>query len=75
MQGRMGGKPEKLHVYDSEERPQIDSYVGRLLDTVDELGILDNTIFIFTSDNGPEFSREWVGSAGPRGGTDQAGNA
>ena len=33
---------------------QIDSYTGRLLDTLDELGISDNTIFIFTADNGPE---------------------
>ena len=48
---------------------QIDAYVGRLLDTVDELGARENTIFIFTSDNGPEFSRAWVGSAGPWRGT------
>jgi arylsulfatase len=33
---------------------QIDTYVGRLLDTIDELGIRDDTIFIFTADNGPE---------------------
>ncbi len=33
---------------------QIDSYVGELVDTVDELGIADNTIVIFTADNGPE---------------------
>ena len=33
---------------------QIDSYVGRLLDTLDELGIADETIFVFTADNGPE---------------------
>ena len=33
---------------------QIDSYVGMLLNTIDELGIADNTIFIFTADNGPE---------------------
>ena len=33
---------------------QIDSYVGDLLDTVDNLGIAENTIFIFTADNGPE---------------------
>ena len=33
---------------------QIDTYVGRLLDTLDELGIADDTIFIFTADNGPE---------------------
>lgn len=33
---------------------QIDSYTGELLDKLDELGIADNTIFIFTADNGPE---------------------
>jgi arylsulfatase len=33
---------------------QIDSYVGELLDTVDDLGIAENTIFVFTADNGPE---------------------
>ena len=33
---------------------QIDSYTGELLDTLDELDVADNTIFIFTADNGPE---------------------
>jgi arylsulfatase len=33
---------------------QIDSYVGELLDTIDDLGVAKNTIFIFTADNGPE---------------------
>jgi len=33
---------------------QIDSYLGELLDAIDELGIADNTIVIFTADNGPE---------------------
>ena len=33
---------------------QIDAYVGELLDTIDGLGISDNTIVIFTADNGPE---------------------
>jgi len=33
---------------------QIDSYVGELLDTIDDAGIRDNTIVIFTADNGPE---------------------
>lgn len=33
---------------------QVDSYVGELLDTVDDLGARDNTIVIFTADNGPE---------------------
>jgi arylsulfatase len=33
---------------------QIDSYTGELLDAVEESGISDETIFIFTADNGPE---------------------
>ena len=33
---------------------QIDSYTGELLDTLDDLGIANDTIFIFTADNGPE---------------------
>ncbi|WP_430817066.1 arylsulfatase [Carboxylicivirga sp. RSCT41] len=33
---------------------QIDDYLGELLDKIDNLGISDNTIFIFTADNGPE---------------------
>jgi arylsulfatase len=33
---------------------QVDAYNGMLLDAIDELGIRDNTIFIFTADNGPE---------------------
>jgi arylsulfatase len=33
---------------------QIDSYLGELLDTIDELGVAENTIVVFTADNGPE---------------------
>ncbi len=33
---------------------QIDGYTGELLDKIDDLGIAENTIFIFTADNGPE---------------------
>lgn len=44
---------------------QLDSYVGQLLDTVDELGIADNTVFIFTSDNGPEMLPGHNGWGGP----------
>ncbi|WP_270726851.1 arylsulfatase [Shimia sp. Alg240-R146] len=33
---------------------QIDSYVGELTATLDDLGVADNTIVIFTADNGPE---------------------
>ncbi len=32
---------------------------------MDKLGIRDNTIVIFTSDNGPEFFKPWDGWAGP----------
>ncbi|WP_432695784.1 arylsulfatase [Marinobacterium sp. YM272] len=33
-----------------------DGHVGQLLDKLDELGIADNTIVIYTTDNGPESS-------------------
>jgi arylsulfatase len=33
---------------------QIDNYTGELLDAIDELGVAENTIFVFTADNGPE---------------------
>jgi arylsulfatase len=44
---------------------QTDDYVGELLDTVDKLGIRDNTIFIFTADNGPEAMVPHQGFGGP----------
>lgn len=31
---------------------KLDTYVGRVLDLVDELGLADNTMVVFTSDNG-----------------------
>ncbi|MDA1053393.1 MAG: arylsulfatase [Planctomycetota bacterium] len=33
---------------------ELDFVVGELLKTLDELGVADNTLVIFTSDNGPE---------------------
>ena len=33
---------------------ELDDLVGRLLATLDELGVADNTLVLFTSDNGPE---------------------
>jgi arylsulfatase len=44
---------------------EMDANVGQMLDAVDKAGIRDNTIVIFTSDNGPEFFRPWDGWAGP----------
>ena len=32
---------------------RLDMYVGQIIDKVNELGIADNTIIMFTSDNGP----------------------
>jgi arylsulfatase len=58
---------------------QIDQLTGRLLDAIDDLGIRDNTIFIFTADNGPEAMATgnhslsplpaFIGTAGPWRGT------
>jgi arylsulfatase A-like enzyme len=44
---------------------EMDSHVGALLDAIDALGIRNNTIVIFTSDNGPEATWPWQGSSGP----------
>jgi len=44
---------------------EMDANVGQILDAVDRAGIRDNTIIVFTSDNGPEFIRPWDGWAGP----------
>ncbi len=44
---------------------EMDSNVGKLMDAVDDLGIRDKTIFVFTSDNGPEATWPWQGTSGP----------
>jgi len=48
---------------------EMDHRVGQLIDAVDALGIAQDTLFIFASDNGPEFRRPWRGTAGPWTGT------
>ena len=48
---------------------EMDHRVGQLLDELDRLGIADDTVVIFASDNGPEFRRPWRGTAGPWSGT------
>jgi arylsulfatase len=40
----------------------LDQNVGRFLDALDELGELDNTIFLFTSDNGASREGELTGT-------------
>ncbi|MEX1218065.1 MAG: arylsulfatase [Acidimicrobiales bacterium] len=41
----------------------VDHNTGRLLDAIDEIGELDNTIVIFTSDNGASREGEMVGTS------------
>jgi arylsulfatase A-like enzyme len=48
---------------------EMDYNVGRILDAVSALKVADNTIFIFSSDNGPEDTMPWRGWAGPWSGT------
>ncbi len=49
----------------------LDTQVGRLLDELERLGLADNTLVVFSSDNGPEdihitnAGHSGVGSAGP----------
>jgi arylsulfatase len=49
----------------SDSIAEMDHHVGQLDDAVRELGIEKDTIFIFTSDNGPEEMLPWRGWAGP----------
>lgn len=44
---------------------QTDSYVGELLETLDSLNIQENTIVIFTADNGREGVKRSFGFTGP----------
>ena len=44
---------------------EIDFRAGQVLDAIDDLGIKDDTLVIWFSDNGPEFFYPWHGSAGP----------
>lgn len=67
------GKPEKVKKYDAKSRaedPQnygeyaamiesVDESVGRILDTLRETGQADNTLVLFSSDNGGVTSLEW----------------
>src|SRR5262249_2892535 len=43
---------------------EMDHRVGQMLDAIDALGIAQDTLVLFGSDNGPEFRRPWRGTAG-----------
>jgi arylsulfatase len=44
---------------------EMDAHVGEIVDAIDHLKIRNDTIVVFTSDNGPEASWPWQGSSGP----------
>jgi arylsulfatase len=44
---------------------EMDQHVGQIVQTVDELGLAEDTVVIFTSDNGPEEGHPYGGWAGP----------
>jgi arylsulfatase A-like enzyme len=44
---------------------EMDAHVGEILDAVDQLAVRDNTIFVFTSDNGPDPTAPSQGTSGP----------
>jgi hypothetical protein len=44
---------------------EMDVHVGEILDAIVDLHVRENTIVVFTSDNGPEATWPWQGSSGP----------
>jgi arylsulfatase len=48
---------------------EMDCRTGQILDAIKDAGIEDDTIVIFTSDNGPEGTDPWEGDSGPWRGT------
>ena len=48
---------------------EMDYRTGQILDAIKQAGIEDNTLVIFTSDNGPEATHPWEGDSGPWRGT------
>jgi arylsulfatase A-like enzyme len=46
--------------------PTLPHRTGQILDAIKEAGIEDNTLVVFTSDNGPEATHPWQGAGGPR---------
>ncbi|MCY1200066.1 Arylsulfatase [compost metagenome] len=48
---------------------EMDHRVGQIIDEIDRLGIAQDTLLIFCSDNGPEYRAPFRGTAGPWRGT------
>jgi arylsulfatase A len=45
---------------------QLDAAVGRLVATLDSMGLRDNTLLVFTSDNGPYWRSDYIAKYGHR---------
>ncbi|MEM9252764.1 MAG: sulfatase-like hydrolase/transferase [Planctomycetota bacterium] len=81
MQAKAAYKPRVAHLESEATKLygammiSMDENIGRVLDALERMGIADNTIVAFSSDNGPSFAyrvewpedwpRELLGSAGP----------
>jgi arylsulfatase len=48
---------------------EMDHRVGQIVSALSDMGIEDDTLLIFCSDNGPEYRRPYRGTAGPWSGT------
>ncbi|MGV7219726.1 sulfatase-like hydrolase/transferase [Bradyrhizobium sp. UFLA05-112] len=48
---------------------EMDYRTGKILDAIKQAGVEDDTLVIFTSDNGPEATHPWEGDSGPWRGT------
>jgi arylsulfatase A-like enzyme len=62
---QMYSDPEKIRYFVSEYYAmvkEVDDWVGKILDKLDELGLAENTLVVFTSDHG-----EMLGAHGMRG--------
>ena len=53
----------------ADSMAEMDHRVGQVVDEVGRLGLTNDTLFIFCSDNGPEFRAPYRGTAGPWRGT------
>lgn len=66
------GEKNKLTEYDRKKLvatyygmiSMLDKYIGKILDKLDELGIADNTIIVFTSDHGHFFGQHGLQEKG-----------
>ncbi len=65
--------PETPNDLYSDVLRELDWSVGQITNTLEELGILDNTIVIFMSDNGPSFGGDTGGLKGKKAKTWEGG--